>query len=79
MVEEIKLLIQAGYSINEAIRCATANGARLLDIDSKIGFIAKGSPANFIVTRGTTVQLPANLSNIEAIYINGRQYDNNFT
>ncbi len=70
VVEELKLLIKAGYSLVEAIGCATYTGARLLGLE-EIGFIAKGRPAHFIVARATPAMLPRKLSYLEAIYLDG--------
>lgn len=70
VVEELKLLIKAGFSLTEAIQCATYNGAQLLGID--MGRIAAGSPAHFLVTRGTPAQLPRKFSYLEAIYFDGK-------
>ena len=71
VVEEIKLLIQGGYSLTEAIQCASYNGAKLLGIENEMGLIAKGKPANFLVVRGTPAQLPQKVSHLEAIYLYG--------
>jgi imidazolonepropionase-like amidohydrolase len=70
VVEEMKLLMKAGYSLAETVRCATRNGADLLGID--IGLIAVGRPANFLVARGTPAQLPRKFSYLEAIYLHGK-------
>jgi imidazolonepropionase-like amidohydrolase len=78
VVDEMKLLIKAGYSLPEAIQCATYNGAKLLGIENEIGLIAKGQPANFLVARGTPAQLPRKLSYLEAIYLSGRPCNKDF-
>jgi imidazolonepropionase-like amidohydrolase len=70
VVEEMKLLMKAGYSLSEAISCATSNGAQLLGIDA--GLIAVGKPAHFLVARGTPAQLPRKFSYLEGIYRHGR-------
>lgn len=72
MVGELKLFIRAGYSLPEAIRCATHQGAHLLGIEDEFGLIGKGRPAHFLVARGTPAQLPRKLSFLEAIYLNGK-------
>lgn len=72
MVGELKLLIKAGYSLSEAIQCATQYNAELLEITDTLGGIAVGKPAHFLVTRGTPAQLPRKLSYLEAIYMNGK-------
>lgn len=70
VVEEMKLLMKAGYSLVEAVQCATCNGAQLLGIDA--GIIAVGKPAHFLVARGTPAQLPRKFSYLEAIYLHGK-------
>lgn len=70
VVEELKLLLKAGYSLPEALQCGSVNGAQLLGID-EIGCIAKGKPANFIVARATPAMLPRKLSYLEGIYLGG--------
>lgn len=71
VVGEMKLLIKAGFSLAEAVQCATINGAELLDIDH-LGALVPGRPANFLVCRGTPAQLPRKLSYLENVYIDGK-------
>lgn len=70
VIEEMKLFIKAGYTLPEVIRCATANGARLLDL-ADFGLLAKGRAATFLVARGGPSQLPRKLGYLEAMYRNG--------
>ncbi|KJS03157.1 MAG: hypothetical protein VR65_02710 [Desulfobulbaceae bacterium BRH_c16a] len=70
VVEEMKLLIRAGYSLPEAIRCATFNGARLLGLEN-FGLIARGKAATFLAARGGPSQLPRKLTYLEGIYLDG--------
>jgi imidazolonepropionase-like amidohydrolase len=49
--QELQLLTAAGYTVEEAISCATLNAARLLKTDLP-GYLAVGTPATFIVKRG---------------------------
>jgi len=70
MVEEMKLFIKAGYSLVETVRCASENGARFFGME-KLGLIAAGRKATFLIARGTVQQLPRKLSYLEGIYIEG--------
>lgn len=70
MVEEMKLFIKAGYSLEETIRCASENGARFFGMGS-LGALTVGRKATFLVTRGTPQQLPRKLSYLEGIYVDG--------
>ncbi len=70
MVEEMKLFIKAGYSLEEAIRCASENGAGFFGME-KLGTLIVGRKATFLITRGTAQQLPRKLSYLEGIYVEG--------
>jgi len=70
VVEEIKLFMKAGYSREEAISCASVNGAQFLEFKG-LGPLKVGSPATFLITRGSIQQLPRKLSYLEGIYIEG--------
>lgn len=70
MVEEMKLFIKASYSLEETIRCASENGARFFAIE-KLGALAVGRKAIFLIARGTVKQLPRKLSYLEGIYVDG--------
>jgi imidazolonepropionase-like amidohydrolase len=70
MVEEMKLFIKAGYSLEETIRCASENGARFFGME-KLGMLTVGRQAIFLITRGTVKQLPRKLSYLEGIYVDG--------
>ncbi|WP_446009054.1 amidohydrolase family protein [Candidatus Electrothrix sp.] len=71
LVEEIKLFIKAGYSLEESIRCASKNGAEFFAME-QLGQLAVGKKANFLLTRGTVGQLPRKLGYLEGVYIDGQ-------
>ncbi len=66
---EMKLLIEAGYTLPEAVECATANGWRL--IGGEAGLIEAGRPATFIVVDGTPRGLPDRLNQVRAMFVDG--------
>ncbi|MDG4474708.1 amidohydrolase family protein [Thiovibrio frasassiensis] len=68
--EEVKLFLKAGYSLEEAIRCASENGARFFGME-KLGTLTVGRQATFLIARGTLQQLPRKLSYLEGIYVDG--------
>ena len=70
-VEELKLLIEGGFSTPEAIQCATWNGARLLGLEEDLGRLKKGFPATFVVVSGDPSGLPDGLHRPERIYVRG--------
>ncbi len=71
LVEEMKLFMQAGFTLSETVRSATRYGASLLGLE-ELGELAPGKPAHFLATRGTPAQLPRKLSYLETIYLDGR-------
>jgi len=70
IIEELKLFVTAGYSLPEAIKCASCNGARLLGIED-IGVISEGRAATFLVTKGDPSKLPDSLGSLDFIYRKG--------
>ena len=70
MVEEMKLFIKAGWSVEETIRSATENGAAFFGMEN-LGALAVGRQATFLVARGTVQQLPRKLGFLEEIYVDG--------
>jgi len=71
LVQEMKLFIKAGYSLEETIRCASEHGARFFGME-KLGALTVGRQATFLIARGTVQQLPRKLSYLEGIYIDGK-------
>jgi imidazolonepropionase-like amidohydrolase len=74
VVAEMKLLLQAGFTLEEAIRCASGNAGLLMGPGP--GLLQQGSPATFIVVDGPPSRLPEELNRIRAVFINGvRQFE----
>lgn len=72
--EEMALLMTAGFSVEQAVRCATVNGARLLGLPHG-GSIEPGAPATFIVVTGSPRELPASLGQVAACFSDGVRLD----
>jgi imidazolonepropionase-like amidohydrolase len=70
-LEELKLLRVAGLSIEETIRCATSNGARLLGLEETVGSIAPGLPATFLAVQGSPFCLLHTLHAPKMVYVHG--------
>lgn len=70
MVEEMKLFLKAGYTLEETIRCASETGARFFNME-RLGALTVGRRASLLITRGTVQQLPRKLSYLEGIYVDG--------
>ena len=53
---ELWMLVQGGLTPHEALRCATANGAKSLGMDRDIGTLEPGKLADVIVIDGNPLQ-----------------------
>ncbi len=71
VIEEMRLLMSAGYSITEAIRCAATNGAELLNLP-EAGPLKAGRSATFAAVDGPPSDLPESLGRVRCVCINGR-------
>ena len=70
VVDEMKIFIDAGFSIEETVRCATFNGAQLLGIKD-LGLLVPGMPATFIAVKGDPAGLPDSLRNLLGVWVEG--------
>jgi imidazolonepropionase-like amidohydrolase len=74
VVEELSLLVQAGFGLEEAIGCASRGGAKL--IGAGFGRLEKGRPATFVAVNGEPSRLPAELKHVREVFIDGvRQFE----
>lgn len=73
---EFGILLESGYSIEEAVRCATWNGAQLLGLDNELGLIRAGMPATFVILDGPPESLPQTLSQPCRVYMQGNLISN---
>ena len=67
IIEELKLFMQAGFSLEETLKASVLNGAVLIGLNKK-GPVIKGNKASFIVVKGSPEGLPESLKNIKAVY-----------
>ncbi|MCF8067405.1 MAG: amidohydrolase family protein [Desulfobacterales bacterium] len=70
MIEEMKLMTEAGFSLPDVIKSASQNGASLLDLPS-MGSIVPGKSATLVVVKGSPDKLPESLNNIEHVINKG--------
>ena len=67
VIEELRLFLHAGFSVEEAIRCASRNTMNLMGLHRK-GLIKKGMTADFIAAKGPPSGLPGSLNDIYRIH-----------
>jgi imidazolonepropionase-like amidohydrolase len=70
-----ELLVEAGFTAEEATRIMTANGARVLGIDARVGTLAPGLQADLIVVRGNPTENAADIRNVVYTFRRGLGYD----
>ena len=61
--KELKILLETGYSLPEALQCATKTGAGLLGI-TDMGSLVPGMPAAWIAVKGGPSNLPDSLDQV---------------
>lgn len=70
VIEEMKLLIKAGFPLVETLQAASTHGAEFFGFDH-LGPLLVGRPATFLATQGGANQLPRKLSLLETIFVDG--------
>lgn len=70
-----ELLIQAGFTPEQAVQIMTSNGAKILGFDKTVGTIAPGMQADLVVIAGDPVRTPAEIRNVETVFRRGLGYD----
>lgn len=70
-----ELLVEAGFTPEQAIQIMTANGARILGFDRTVGRIAAGMQADLVVIAGDPIATPSHIRNVETVFRRGIGYD----
>ncbi len=71
----VELLVEAGFTPEEAIRIATLNGATFLGEESRIGSLTSGKQADIAIVRGNPAANIADIRNIQIVFKDGVGYD----
>jgi imidazolonepropionase-like amidohydrolase len=71
----LELLVEAGFTPEEAIHIATENGAKWLGEEAKIGTIAVGKAADLVVVNGNPAQKISDVEKVEIVFKDGVGYD----
>lgn len=74
-VREIELLVEAGFSPEQAVKIATLNGATYLGLDKRIGSVAAGKDADLVVVKGDPTHDIRDLEKPEIVFKDGVGYD----
>ncbi len=68
-------MVEAGFSVEEAIRIYSLNGAQYLGRESQIGSIAEGKNADLVVIAGNPVKQAADIEKVTTVFRDGVGYD----
>ena len=72
---EVELLVDAGFSPEQAIRIATLNGATFMGLSDRIGSVAPGKDADLVVVDGDPAKTIADIEKVETVFKDGVGYD----
>jgi len=67
----IELLIETGFTVTEAIKISTLNGARYLDIANETGSVEKGKIADLVLVDGDLEKDVSNIRKMEIVFKEG--------
>lgn len=71
VTEELRFLVEAGFSLESAVQSATANGAHLLGLAEQMGRVAPGFPASFVAVQGSPAQLLEQITTPHSVWLRG--------
>lgn len=74
-IRAVELLVQAGFSLEEAIKVSTLHGAQYLERESEIGTIEVGKKADLVVIDGDPTQNVKDMRKVEMVFKDGVGYD----
>lgn len=72
---ELWMLEQGGMSNQQALKCATINGAKYLGMDHQIGSLKAGKLADLIILDANPLDNIRNTEQVKYTMVNGRLYD----
>jgi imidazolonepropionase-like amidohydrolase len=70
-----ELFIEAGFTPAQAVQIMTANGAKILGVDRKLGMVERGKLADLVVLKGDLAADPSVIRNPTVVFKDGVGYD----
>jgi imidazolonepropionase-like amidohydrolase len=74
-LRELELLVEAGFTPEQAIQIASLNGAQFLKEASRIGSLAVGKQADIMIVKGEPARNIRDIENVELVFKDGVGYD----
>ena len=72
---EFELLVEAGFSVPQAVQIMTANGAKVLGILDRLGTVTAGKNADLAVIRGDLASRAGEIENVTLVFKDGVGFD----
>jgi imidazolonepropionase-like amidohydrolase len=70
-----ELLVEAGFTPEQAIQIMTSNGAKILGIADRTGTVVPGKQADLVLLAGNPVASPGDIKNVTMVFRRGLGYD----
>ncbi|HEX3665658.1 MAG TPA: amidohydrolase family protein [Rhizomicrobium sp.] len=74
-LREVELLVEEGFTPEQAIHIASYNGAFYLGLESRIGSLGVGKDADIVVVKGDPSNHINDIENVETVFKDGVGYD----
>jgi len=74
-LRNLELLVEAEFTPLEAVKIATYNGAKYLNVLDKVGTIAVGKQADLVLIQGNPAARIADVRNVKMVFKDGVGYD----
>lgn len=71
----LELLVEAGFTPEQAIQIATENGAKWLGQEAHVGTIAPGKDADLVLVDGNPAKTIADVEKVDTVFKDGVGYD----
>lgn len=71
----VELLSEAGFTPEEVVRIVSANGAKVLGIDDRLGTVEPGKVADLVLIEGDLASDPSAIRNVVTVFKDGVGYD----
>ena len=74
-MRQVELLVEAGFTVSEAIKISSLNGAEYLERADKVGSIVIGKQADLVLIDGDLEADVSNIRKIETVFKDGIGFD----
>jgi imidazolonepropionase-like amidohydrolase len=74
-LREVELLVEEGFTAEQAIHIASYNGALFLGLQNRVGSLGPGKDADIVVVKGDPARTIDDIENVETVFKDGIGYD----